>query len=180
MDNRNISTLRRPAATGHPPGYGSSTVYLRDATIGDLDAINAVVAAAMQTWGLSERVLRLSLPLYRYAPEDLRHQQLLLAEGDNGTVIGMAAFETAEASPAAEHRKTALLHGIYIDPRHHRRGVGTRLLARVEASARQQGFDGLLSKANPAATGFFETRGFECLPIVDSKIDYPYRYWKKL
>ena len=45
-------------------------------------------------------------------------------------------------------------------------------------AAREQGFDGLLVKAQPAAEGFFLTRGLERLPTADPARDYPHRLWK--
>jgi len=162
----------------HPAARAGTLVRVRDTTPEDLDSINALVAAAMKSWQLSERVLRLSLPLYRYSTQDFEHQRILLAETGNALPVGMAAIEAAGTSNNPAARNPALLHGIYVDPGYHRLGIGSELLARVEGSARSMGFDGLLVKANPAATAFFEARKFQRLPNLDPARDYPHRYWQ--
>ena len=155
-------------------------IHLRPATLADLENINVVVAAAMRSWRLSERVIRLSLPLYRYAGEDLRHQQLLLAESETGNVVGVVALEAADAAETTGVRKPALLHGIYVDPAWQHMGVGSFLLDHAEHIARSGGYDGMLVKANPESIGFFETRNYQQLSVGDPARDYPYRFWKPL
>ena len=134
----------------------------------------------MDTWRLSERVKRLSLPLYQYDENDLEHLLIVVAESEATTIAGIAAIEPADASECRRGHNTALLHGIYVDPLHHRGGIGTRLLSYMQVMASSRGFDGLLVKANPEAKTFFEARAFEKLPVEDRARDYPYRYWKLL
>ena len=145
---------------------GADIITLREAEHRDLCQINALIAAAMDTWRLSERVKRLSLPLYQYDENDLEHLLIVVAESEETTIAGIAAIEPADASECPRGHNAALLHGIYVDPLHHRGGIGTRLLRYMQVIASSRGFDGLLVKANPEATTFFESRAFEQLPIV--------------
>ena len=173
-----VSDTRINSSVSTKPHSSGPDCHLRIATIDDLDSINSLVTAAMRTWALSERVLRLSLPLYHYEQQDFETQRLLLAENDDGTVIGMAAIESSNAVDSLSAKNPALLHGIYVDPTWHRSGIGSELLACAENCARSAGHDGMLVRANPGAVGFFEAMGFERLPVSDTRQDYAHRYWK--
>ena len=156
----------------------ANIVTLRKAAHRDLVRINTLIAAAMDTWQLPERVKRLSLPLYQYDANDLKHLQVIVAETGETNLAGIAAIEAADASECPRGHNAALLQGIYVDPLCHHNGIGTRLLSCMQAMASSRGFDGLLVKANPEAKAFFEAQAFEKLPIEDLSRDYPYRYWK--
>ena len=157
---------------------GAEIVTLREAAQCDLGQINALIAAAIDTWRLSERVKRLSLPLYQYGARDLEHLQAVVAETEESTIAGIAAIEAADALECPQGLSAALLHGIYVDPLLHRSGIGTRLLKHMQVMASSMGFDGLLVKANPEAKSFFEARAFEKMPIENPSRDYPYRFWQ--
>lgn len=152
---------------------------LRTGTAADLDAANSVIDAAVMGWKLPERVKRLALPSYRYGGEDLKFLELVLAwEGER--VVGVAAFEAADARDVPPDRHAALLHGLYVLPAHQRRGIGRRLLQAVEAHACAHGFDSLLVKAQADADGFFKASHMHPVPIQDCARDYPHRFWKSL
>ena len=151
-------------------------VTLRQAGPDDLPAINRVIEAAFMTWDLPERVKRLSLPSYRYDEMDLRHLQLMLAERD-GEVLGVAAWEPAEAADCPPGRRGLLLHGLYVDPERMRRGLGARLLQAARGAAAAQGYDGVLVKAQAASVGFFERQGAQSLSVEDAARHYARRFW---
>jgi len=150
---------------------------IREAGAKDLDETNRVVEAAFMTWDLPERVKRLSLPSYRYNEADLHHLHLVVAEVDD-KLVGVAAWEPAEAQDCPPGRSGLLLHGLYVLPKHMRRGTGRALVREAEAAARQEGFDGLLVKAQSEAIGFFERAGFQALPVEDQARHYDKRFWK--
>ena len=151
---------------------------LRKANSEDLDKINDVVAAAMDTWDLAARVKRISLPLYRYQPHDLEHLQIVIAEAGASDIVGVAALEQAPTSDFPAEPSASILHGLYVDPACHGKGIGGRLLKRVEEIAALTDARGLLVKAQHQAVEFFVRRGFKTLPIEDESRDYPYRLWK--
>ena len=154
-----------------------SQVDLRPATAADFAAVNRIIERAVLTWNLPERVKRLALPTYLYAMHDLNHLHIALAEDSSAGVIGVAAWEAAAVRDCPQERRGLLLHGLYVDPDQQRRGTGTRLLKAAVAAAREQGFDGLLVKAQADAAGFFRSLGMEQLVVADANRDYPNRFW---
>lgn len=152
-----------------------AAVTLRAATVADLPAVNAIVERAVMTWQLAERVKRLSLPSYRYHAHDFGHMRLVVAEGSGGDVIGVAAWDEADARDTPAGQRGLLLHGLYVDPAQQREGVGTRLLEAAVDAARACGHDGLLVRAQADAKGFFVARGLAALPVADPARDYPHR-----
>jgi N-acetylglutamate synthase-like GNAT family acetyltransferase len=70
---------------------------------------------------------------------------------------------------------------LYGHPDFQKRGLGSGLIRRVVAVARQRGLRGLLVKAERVSTGYFDALGFERLPESDAPgAAYPYRYWLEL
>lgn len=169
-----MSTAAAKRAAGFTAGFS-----LRNADSDDLDNINHVIAAAMDTWDLAERVKRISLPLYRYQPHDLEHLQIVVAESGASGIVGVAALEQASAGDFPAEPSTSILHGLYVDPAYHGKAVGSRLLKRIEEIAAATDASGLLVKAQQEAVGFFAHHGFNTLPVEDESRDYPYRLWKR-
>jgi N-acetylglutamate synthase-like GNAT family acetyltransferase len=156
----------------------SDKTQVRTATADDLDAINAIIERAVDTWELPERVKRLAMPAYRYGPDDLDALTMVVAEAPGGRLLGVAAWEQASDKDAPPQRRALLLHGLYVDPAQHGYGTGTRLLAEAELAAQRQQMDGVLVKAQRDAEGFFLVRGYHRLAAQDAGRDYPSRLWK--
>jgi N-acetylglutamate synthase-like GNAT family acetyltransferase len=170
--------LIRPGADSSSRARPARAFRLRSATTTDLDAVNAVIERAVMSWELPARVKRLVLPTYRYDQHDMQHLSFVVAEDSERGVVGVAAWEPASPRDLPAGRTGLLLHGLYVDPRQQRGGVGSRLLDIALAAAQEQGFDGLLVKAQPDAAEFFHARGLERLPVEDPDRDYPNRFWK--
>lgn len=147
---------------------------LRAATEADLDGINAVVTAAVLSWHLPERVKRLSLPVYRYGTADLNALQVAVAETAAGEIVGVAAWEPLDSTGGPAD---VLLHGLYVAPRRHGAGIGTRLLEAVLEAVRAAGGRGVMVRAQREAEGFFAARGFQLWAPGD---DAPRRWWRAL
>jgi GNAT superfamily N-acetyltransferase len=152
---------------------------IRDAARADLDAVNAVVEAAIRTWKLPDRVKRLALPVYRYTPEDLGHLQLRVLEQSSG-IVAVAAWEPADPRDLPGAGSGMLLHGLYVDPARHGQGFGAGLLEDATGAARVRGHEGILVRAQAGAEGFFARRGFTRLPVRDEARDYAARLWLPL
>ncbi len=157
-----------------------SRINLRLANKDNLGVINQVIERAVKTWNLSERVKRLAMPTYLYTEHDLQHLHILLAEDIAGGVVGVAAWEDAAARDCPQGKRGLLLHGLYVDPDRQHRGTGACLLSAATSAAREQGYGGLLVKAQADAEGFFKSRGLQQLPVADVSRDYPNRFWLDL
>jgi N-acetylglutamate synthase-like GNAT family acetyltransferase len=166
------------AETKRRAAFGA--IKTRKANQNDLDKINEVVATAIDTWNLTERVKRISLPLYRYQQHDLNHLQTMVVEGADNCILGIAALEQSDPGGLPDEGSSATLQGLYVDPDHHHMGVGSLLLQNIEEIAMANAAEGLLVKAQPEAISFFEGHGFKLLPVEDDSRDYPYRLWKTL
>ncbi len=145
----------------------------------DLAAINTVIAEAIATWRLPERVKRLALPVYRYTEADLGHLSLRVLD-PSGEPAGLAAWEPAGPRDGPDGESALLLHGLYVRPALHRRGIGLRLLEDGEALARATGCSGLVVRAQADAEAFFAGHGFSRLPVRDTARDYAARWWRPL
>jgi GNAT superfamily N-acetyltransferase len=140
----------------------------------DLDCINHVVAAAIMSWPMPERVKRLSVPVLSYDSEDFKHYRFAVYR-DADQIQGVAAWNSEEPI-ATKLGAGRLLHGLYIYPDFQGRGLGRTLMAAVLAEAVALGADGLVVKAERPSIGFFEQCGLQPLPAA-GPTDYPYQFW---
>lgn len=160
----------------------ATQIKLRTASLTDLDDINNVIASAVMSWQLAERVKRLSLSSHQYSEIDFRHLQFVVAQTGNtpqAKIVGVAAWEEADALNTPQNRHALLLHGIYVDAKHHHQGIGQALFERAQQAAIEQHYDGLLVKAQADANGFFITQGMQPLPQENNR-QYGNRFWKPL
>lgn len=158
------------------------SITLRTASLLDLDEINSVIASAVMSWQLAERVKRLSLSSHQYTEFDFKHLQFVVAQTDktpNAQIIGIAAWEKADALNSPQNTHALLLHGIYVDAKHHHQGIGRALFACAQQAAIEQHYDGLLVKAQADANGFFIAQGMQPLAQQNDR-QYANRYWKPL
>ena len=77
-------------------GEPGDMIKVRTTLAQDIQRINQVIAAAMNSWRISDRVKRISLPLYQYQVDDMDYFQILVAENQNGEVLGVTATEDGE------------------------------------------------------------------------------------
>jgi len=160
----------------------------------DLDCINNVVAAAVMSWPMPERIKRLSVPVLSYDSEDFKHYRFVVyrqggeikggevkggevkgGEVKGGEVKGVAAWNP-EAPLVTELGTGRLLHGLYISPDCQGRGYGRDLMAAVLSEAMTLGAEGLVIKAERPSIGFFEHCGLQPLSATGAT-DYPYQFW---
>lgn len=153
---------------------------IRPATALDLPAINRVIAAAVMTWKLPERVKRLSLPSYYYDAADLQHLTVEFIESEHTGVIAVAAWDEASREDVPGRQRGLLLHGLYVDPKFQRLGLGRQLLLRARDAALEGGYAGVLVKAQADAEGFFASAGLTKLPVENAARQYAGRYWLSL
>ena len=149
------------------------SIRIRRLDQSDLERANTIIESAVMSWGLPDRIKRLSLPIYRYNLEDFRHLTLVGAESPHGSLVGIAAWEAADLRENPRGHTALLLHGLYVQPDWHGRGIGTQLLAAATEAAECEGYDGLLVKAVRESQSFFASRGLQPLQLEDPMHDYP-------
>lgn len=155
-----------------------NTLPISDASVADLDTINGILEAAVSSWGLPARVLRLSLPSLRYDATDLRTMRARLCT-DHGTAVGFSCVELAGPGAITAGRGSLMLHGLYVLPLQQRKGIGTLLLADVLAFARAEAYAKLTTRAWRESYAFFAAHGFiPCNPGESSL--WPRPLWRAL
>ncbi len=154
----------------------STRFDIRSADKTDLDAINHIIEAAIMTWELPERVKRLSLTSYLYTNLDFDHLEMVVAQDVRQSIIGLAAWEQADAKDTPSERTGLALHGIYVDPSRHHQGIGRQLFRHAQQAVRKYHCDGLLVKAQRDAKGFFISQGMNRLPVEDHSRQYENRF----
>lgn len=88
-------------------------------------------------------------------PEMISRDEVFVAEFDD-VIVGFATI-------AAHEGNDAELEGIFVDPLHWRKGIGTALLRQVEREALAWGASRLHVVANPNAVDFYIAAGFSRL-----------------
>lgn len=167
------------APTAPAAGDDASHVVSVDSRARLLTA-NQVVAEALRSWGLSERVRRLALPSLLYDQFDLEHMRISLVEDLEGRGSAAVAWEESGGLDARRGPRVTLLHGLYVTPRCQRRGLGTRLLERIAALSGARGSSGILLRAWHQSEPFFLARGFSPLDPAEPPDLYPRRLWRGL
>lgn len=152
---------------------------LRSATLQDLDAINAVIEAAILNWQLPERIKRLALPSYRYTQVDYENLEIIVAEMPEKGIVGVAGCEIAEPGEVPG-KQALLLHGLYVSPEVQHQSIGSKLFRVVEGLVVKHKCDGLLVKAQTDAVGFFEFHAMQRLESSTPEKDYAHRFWKPI
>lgn len=140
--------------------------------------INHVIEQAVMGWDLPERVKQLSVSSYYYHEHDFEHFRIVVAEIDK-EIVGVVAWEKQPIT-IQETKKALLLHGLFVNPKYHKQGIGTRLFALVVDVAGKAGCDGLLVRAQKDAEDFFYKMGMKKLDVQDDRRDYAHRFWKPL
>lgn len=134
-------------------------VAIRPAQRSDLDAINAVVEAAVSFWARSKHLSPDTLPDYAYHTIDLDLSILLLVIGSQQHILGVAACSAADGMAAAQGHNALRLDGPYIHPAHHAQGIGDQLMNEARVLAHRQGRDGLLIRPRVPTSSFLHAMG---------------------
>jgi N-acetylglutamate synthase-like GNAT family acetyltransferase len=122
---------------------------------------------------LRNRVLRLPLGLELSAADTAGEdrQVHLAAMDERGRVIGCVLM--APAGGSARIRQMAVAEAC------RRRGIGTELMRRMEATARGMGIRRLTMHARLSALGFYERLGYRTVSEVFTEVTIPHREMEK-
>jgi GNAT superfamily N-acetyltransferase len=142
----------RRAAGHRVTAREGSDVVLRPFEPDDAAAVSALIAVTMRRSNARDYPIeRLEALIGYFTPEKLRRlaterECLVALEADR--IVGTGACADGE------------LLTFFVHPDHQGRGVGARLLARLEASARVAGATEMRVEASLTGTAFYEGRGY--------------------
>ena len=169
----------RPAANSHSEERSAHAQLTAVNGQSDLQRVNVVVEASLDSWNLPSRVKRLALPSLLFSELDLEQMSVVLLEGEAGD-LAVATWGMASGRDAAAHTRAVLLHGLYVVPGAQRRGFGSALLELASHWMLARGFDGIIARVWRESEAFFYKSGFTSLPRSDTLQPYPRRLWRPL
>lgn len=123
---------------------------------------------------LRNRVLRLPLGL-ALSEADTRGEDRQIHLGafdEEGRLIGCVLLLPAAGGPAR-------IRQMAVDEEYRRRGVGTELMRRIEALAREMGIRRLTMHARLSAQDFYERLGYRTVSDVFQEVTIPHREMEK-
>jgi ribosomal protein S18 acetylase RimI-like enzyme len=91
---------------------------------------------------------------------------------ESGEVLGW--ISAARSRDEDAHSSTGEVWGIYVDPRHWRRGAGELLLQEAEGHLRDSGFTEVtlwVFRENARAIAFYESKGFSVEPGREKRLE---------
>ena len=127
---------------------------IRHATINDMGAIFRIHTSAVREIAAAHYspaqvdvwVGRKSAARFRESISD----KVVIVDDEAGSVFGFAQLDT----------NTSTVEAVYVDPAYSRRGIGSRLLAALESSARASGTGELTLDASLNSVSFYESAGY--------------------
>lgn len=152
-------------------------VRIKTVAAPDLTVVNRIIASAVESWPVTDRLKRLSGPLLQYSESDLAEFQCFLFDQDS-IGKGVAVLSRDTSFVGRHETRCALLHGLYVQADAQRSGIGRILLQTVANRVREAGGEGLLVKSQRVSRSYFEAQGYT--KYVSPNIDYPYLYWKAI
>ncbi len=153
---------------------------IRSASGEELPAINLVIDRAIAGWVLAARARRLISDALHYTTADLRSMQVLLATGPGCGAVAVAAWEAADPKDTPNDRRTALLHGVYVDVSVQGTGIGRQLVDIASASAARQNYGDIAVRAWHQSEAFFRHLGFKQFKCKELCNTFPHRLWRAL
>jgi putative acetyltransferase len=110
-------------------------------------------------------------------PEDspLEEQKVRFVAEEDGEIIGFSDY----------NKTTNELSGLYLKPEYARKGIGTKLLEKIEEDARKEGLEELWCKSTVTAKEFYEKHGYKIIEEATHELEEGikmkvYRMKKKL
>jgi len=148
-----------------------TSLMTQKANQADLQRINAIVVAAIDTWQLAPRLARLVSITHQYEEADFLTMDFYFLCKPDHSVVGILALEPQQTDAIV------LLHGLYVMPEHQNQGFGRQAIEIAKQWVQQANYSGLLVKAHASAKNFFAQQALQQLPIKDPERDYPHRYY---
>ena len=152
-------------------------IPVRIVTAAELPRVNLVITSAVNSWNLTDRLKRLSLPLLHYDAIDLDHFEIILYARDDWP-IAVAAWQPGASYFDLCGTRSTLLHGLFVRPHRQNLGIGKEMQDVVLKRAGDLGYEGLFVKSHRLSAEYFAKHGYVRRP--DPVSDYPYQFWKAI
>ena len=134
---------------------------LRRGTPDDVPGLDAIALAAKAHWGYSREQMATWQEDLRVRPESLKTAPVCLAE-ENGQTLGFVQIGT--------NSQPWELDGLWVHPRHMRKGIGKALVQWAAQYAIENGQRELAIDADPNAANFYLACGAQVLDSVPAPI----------
>lgn len=142
-------------------------IRIRHYRPGDAAAVGRLIARTYEAFNLGFaapgeraallgpfRFARSDDPAHRAAIADAISAPLVLVATDDGSVVGVLR------GGRVDRRGRAVLQSLFVDGRHHRRGIGRRLVERFERSCADRGIAVIRVASTLHAVPFYEALGY--------------------
>jgi putative acetyltransferase len=123
-----------------------------------VDAINGLPRGSQGSEGISEWLKTRKPSVYA---DEMQYETFVVVE-EHGDVVGWGALNL----PKAE------ISNVFVDPVHHRRGIGTMILAELEAVAQASGLTGVQLQATGTAIDFYLANGYRSDKPIESNAEW--------
>ena len=138
----------------------SGSASIRPARRGEGAALSALAFRAKQSWGYSDQFMEQCRAELTISEDDIVAGEYFVLESA-GAIVGLCALH-----PSGENEGE--LADVFVDPGHHRAGLGRRLVAHAKQTARARGWRSLRVEADPNACAFYRSCGGEQVGTVAS------------
>jgi len=131
----------------------AQSIILRPAMSDDARALTALALRSKAYWGYDDAFMKACVAELTITPERIKTEDMTVAETD-GVIAGMVALASGASDNARE------LEDMFVDTPFIGSGLGARLMAHAEDTARAQGAAHIDVDADPNAQGFYEKCGY--------------------
>ena len=145
----------------------------------ELPLANKVIASAIATWPISERLKSNVQPILFYDALDLTDMQIIMSL-HNGEATGVAPWTGKPWLDDPDGQGSGLLHGLYVSQDWQRYGIGTLMQLAVATSVMAAGGHGIHVRAERFAAPYFARSGYRRLAeteLISATGSYEHRYW---
>jgi GNAT superfamily N-acetyltransferase len=131
----------------------AKSVVLRPAVPDDARALTALALRSKAYWGYDDAFMKACVNELTITPERIAGEDMTVAEAD-GVIAGMVSLAQGDSDDVRE------LEDMFVDTGFIGSGLGARLMAHAEDTARAQGAAHIDVDADPNAQGFYEKYGY--------------------
>ncbi|HBM88168.1 MAG: GNAT family N-acetyltransferase [Parvibaculaceae bacterium] len=131
----------------------AKSVVLRSAVPDDARALTALALRSKAYWGYDDAFMKACVNELTITPERIAGEDMTVAEAD-GVIAGMVSLAQGDSDDVRE------LEDMFVDTGFIGSGLGARLMAHAEDTARAQGAAHIDVDADPNAQGFYEKCGY--------------------